>query len=139
MPDNLKAAMKKLAKACENTLGVSHVFRARLGTCVQYKAVSTPQANFMLTYEASPQEQQSLVQIPSNLALCGSSASVTSPVNSKPARKVIRRPPSSSVRTSVSVPSLIPETLAFTLTPTLQSVVGSAHTPSKPQVTPTRP
>ncbi|PLW22063.1 hypothetical protein PCANC_28547, partial [Puccinia coronata f. sp. avenae] len=118
MPENLKAAMTKLAKACENTSGGLHVFRARL---------------------ASPQEQQSLVQIPSNVASCGSGTSVTSPVNLKPAKKAIRRPPSSSVSASVSTPSSIPETLAFTSTPTSQSIAGSAHAPSEPQVTPTRP
>ena len=139
MPDNLKVAMTKLAKACENTSGGLHVFRARLGTCVQYEAVSRPQTNSMLTYAAPPQEQQSSVQIPSNVASCGSGASVTSPVNSKPARKAIRRPPSSSVSASVSVPSSIPETSAFTSTPTSQSTTGSAHMPSEPQVTPTRP
>ncbi|PLW41631.1 hypothetical protein PCASD_05424 [Puccinia coronata f. sp. avenae] len=139
MPDNLKVAMAKLAKACENTLGGLHVFRARLGTCVQYEAVSRPQTNSMLTYAASPQEQQSSVQIPSNVASCGSGTSVTSPVSSRPARKAIRRPPSSSVSASVSTPGSIPETPAFTSTPTSQSIAGPAHAPSEPQVTPTRP
>jgi hypothetical protein len=43
------------------------------------------------------------------------------------------------VSASVSTPGLIPETPAFTSTPTSQSIAGSAHAPSEPQVTPTRP
>ncbi|PLW35211.1 hypothetical protein PCASD_08574 [Puccinia coronata f. sp. avenae] len=139
MPENLKAAMTKLAKACENTSGGLHVFRARLGTCVQYEAVSRPQANSMLTYAASTPEHQSQVQVPSNVALCRSSTSATPLINSRPVRKAVRRPPESSTSTPVSVPSSIQETPSSTSTPISQSIANFTPKPSKVQVTPTRP